>query len=165
MIRKTRFMDAGGFSEQYQETMFDVDLCLKLRGKGYYMAYTPFAELQGGDSGRYSLDYGTECGTYAKDCGRLKERWGKMLEKPGFSGWAVDDFRKLPPQGGYGLGPEMDRCLRELALARALLACGDWQGKGRAVYEAYARDPRGVLACHANAVLARYANRDLPVVP
>ena len=82
MIRKTRFMDAGGFSEQYQETMFDVDLCLKLRGKGYYMAYTPFAELQGGDSGRYSLDYGTECGTYAKDCGRLKERWGKMLEKP-----------------------------------------------------------------------------------
>ena len=96
---------------------------------------------------------------------RAAEPLAKMLEKPGFSGWAVDDFRKLPPQGGYGLGPEMDRCLRELALARALLACGDWQGKGRAVYEAYARDPRGVLACHANAVLARYANRDLPVVP
>ena len=91
---------------------------------------------------------------------RAAEPLAKMLEKPGFSGWSVDDFRKLPPQGGYGLGPEMDRCLRELALARALLACGDWQGKGRAVYEAYARDPRGVLACHANAVLARYANMD-----
>ncbi len=91
------------------------------------------------------------------------EPLAKLLERPGFSGWAVDDFRKLPPQGGYGLGPEMDRCLRELAIARTLLACGDWKGRGRAVYEAYARDPRGVLACHANAVLARYANRDMHV--
>ena len=82
------------------------------------------------------------------------------LDEPGVAGHAVSDFRDLTPQGGYGLGPEMDLCLRELAYARALMACGDWHGRGRAVYEAYARDPRGVLAVHANAVLSKYANPD-----
>lgn len=56
--------------------------------------------------------------------------------------------------GGYGVGPEMDRCLRELALARALYVCGDFEGLGRRTLEAYAKDPRGVLSEHANAVLA-----------
>ena len=89
------------------------------------------------------------------------EALARKLDEPGVAGHAVADFRDLAPQGGYGLGPEMDLCLRELAYARALMACGDWKGRGRAVYEAYARDPRGVLAVHANAVLAKYANPDL----
>lgn len=71
-------------------------------------------------------------------------------------GHAVDDPAKLPPMGGYGLGPVMDRCIRELAFARALLACGDKDGLGRRTYEAYAKDPRGVLAAHAKAILAKY---------
>ena len=89
------------------------------------------------------------------------EALAKVLETPGFTGWSVSDFRELTPQGGYGLGPEMDRCLRELALARALMACGDYQGRGRKIFEAYAHDPRGVLALHANAVLMKYANSEL----
>ena len=71
-------------------------------------------------------------------------------------GHAVDDPAKLPPMGGYGLGPVMDRCIRELAFARALLACGDKDGLGRRTYEASAKDPRGVLAAHAKAILAMY---------
>ena len=63
--------------------------------------------------------------------------------------WAA----RLPPQAGYGVGPEVDRCTRELALARALVACGDPEGLGRKTLEAYARDPRGVYAEHASAVL------------
>ena len=78
------------------------------------------------------------------------------LATPGLRGWARTRPEELSPLGGYGLDNEMDRCLRELAVARALLACGDYEGRGRAVYEAYARDPRGTLAEHANAVLAKY---------
>ena len=82
----------------------------------------------------------------------------ELLARPGVGGWAVCDPKDLPPLGGYGVGPEMDRCLRELALARALLACGDCDGLGRRTLESYAKDPRGTLAEHANAVLASRAS-------
>lgn len=75
------------------------------------------------------------------------------LRLPGIGGHAVADFRKLPPLGGYGIGPEFDKCLREIALARALMACGDCDGLARRTFEAYSRDPRGALAAHAKAVL------------
>ena len=75
------------------------------------------------------------------------------LRKPGLHGFAVSDFRTLAPIGGYGLGPEMDNCIRELALARALWACGDHEGLAKKTLEAYAADPRGVLSAHAKAVL------------
>ena len=80
----------------------------------------------------------------------------KCLQQKGLHGFAVSDPRTLPPQGGYGLGPEMDNCLREIALARALIACGDHEGLARRTFEAYARDPRGVLSAHAKAVLAAW---------
>ena len=79
----------------------------------------------------------------------------EALAKSGVGGWARKDPKELSPLGGYGVGPEMDHCLRELALARALYACGDCEGLGRRTLEAYAKDPRGTLAEHANAVLCR----------
>ena len=77
----------------------------------------------------------------------------KCLSADGNHGFAVKRATDLPPQGGYGLGPEMDDCIRELAFARALLACGDHGGLARRTFEAYAADPRGVLSAHAKAVL------------
>jgi flavin-dependent dehydrogenase len=71
-----------------------------------------------------------------------------------FGSHAVEKATDLPPLGGYGLGPEMGHCIKELAFARALWACGDHEGLARKTLEAYARDPRGVLAAHAKAVLA-----------
>ena len=69
-------------------------------------------------------------------------------------GYAVRAATDLPPQGGYGLDSEADNCIRELAFARALLACGDHEGLARRTFEAYANDPRGVFSAHAKAVLA-----------
>ena len=77
----------------------------------------------------------------------------EMLQRDGWHGFAVRDFRTLPPIGGYGLGAEMDNCIRELALARTLWACGDCGGLAKRTLEAYAADPRGVLSAHAAAVL------------
>ena len=77
----------------------------------------------------------------------------EMMKREGWHGFAVRDFRTLQPIGGYGLGPEMDNCIRELALARTLWACGDPDGLAKRTLEAYAADPRGVLSAHASAVL------------
>ena len=81
------------------------------------------------------------------------------LRKPDVGGWACACATVLPPQGGYGVGAEVDRCTKELALARALMACGDSEGFGRKTLTAYAHDPRGVYAEHASAVLKEYEKK------
>ena len=90
---------------------------------------------------------------------RLAPALAAALKRPGIGGWARSSATELPPQAGYGVGPEVDCCTRELALSRALVACGDSDGLGRRTLEAYARDPRGVYAEHANAVLERLQPR------
>lgn len=83
----------------------------------------------------------------------LAESLAAALERPGVGGWARGKPGELEPMGGYGVGPEIDRCTKELALARALWACGDCRGLARRTLEAYAADPRGVYAEHAACVL------------
>jgi hypothetical protein len=73
----------------------------------------------------------------------------QCLKQDGMHGFAVSDMRVLPPQGGYGLDSEADNCIRELALARALIACGDYEGLAKKTFESYAKDPRGFLSAHA----------------
>jgi len=77
------------------------------------------------------------------------------LARPGVAGHDMRTAAEVPPMGGYGVGPHVDRSLVELSFARALLACGDSEGRGRATYERYARDVRGFLAAHAAGVLSR----------
>jgi GT2 family glycosyltransferase/ubiquinone/menaquinone biosynthesis C-methylase UbiE len=45
MIRRRQFEDAGGFDIRFKVAYNDLDLCLKLRAKGYRVIYTPFAVL------------------------------------------------------------------------------------------------------------------------
>ena len=45
MIRKSVFLEVGGFDEQLRVAFNDVDLCLRLREKGYLVVYTPYAVL------------------------------------------------------------------------------------------------------------------------
>jgi|GEM_PF-1135866 GT2 family glycosyltransferase len=45
MIRRQVFEDIGGFDPRFREAYNDVDLCLRLRQRGYLIIYTPFAVL------------------------------------------------------------------------------------------------------------------------
>ena len=82
MIRKNVFEKAGGFAETYKDSLYDADLCLKLRKKGLYNIYTPFALLQGGDSQGYSIDFGMEFSSYASDAQEFRKRWEDEIRKP-----------------------------------------------------------------------------------
>lgn len=79
-----------------------------------------------------------------------------VLDKPGIRGQAFILASMTEVQGHANAAADVERskCLREIAIARALVRLGDCEGKGRAVLEAYANDPRGVYARHAQAVLA-----------
>jgi GT2 family glycosyltransferase len=45
MTRKAVFQEVGGFEEKLVIACNDVDLCLKIRQKGYRIVWTPYAEL------------------------------------------------------------------------------------------------------------------------
>ncbi len=74
-----------------------------------------------------------------------------LLARPGLSGHAQTQPGPLwdHPRERRIREP----ALREIVLARALFRCGDWEGRGRAILEAYRTDLRGHLAAHAAAVL------------
>lgn len=90
-----------------------------------------------------------------------------LLKKPGMSGHHCHELRpaqieKIIPEGylysqidlfAWGKD-ERNKVLKELHLARALVACGDHQGIGRRILECYADDLRGYYARHARALLA-----------
>ena len=45
MIQRQRFLDAGGFDETFPVSYNDVELCVRLLGRGYRHVYTPYAAL------------------------------------------------------------------------------------------------------------------------
>jgi GT2 family glycosyltransferase len=45
MVRRSAFEAVGGFDEALTIAYNDIDFCLRLRGKGLLVVYTPFAEL------------------------------------------------------------------------------------------------------------------------
>jgi len=70
MMRKGVFDEVGGFDEKYTVALNDVDLCLKIRKKGYLNVWTPYAEL-----------YHHELKTRGEDISPIKKkRWFKEVE-------------------------------------------------------------------------------------
>jgi GT2 family glycosyltransferase len=45
MMKKNLFEEIGGFDEKFAYSFNDVDLCLRLREKGYLIIYTPYAQI------------------------------------------------------------------------------------------------------------------------
>lgn len=45
LMRTEVFEEIGGFEEELSHAFNDVDLCLRIRNKGYLIVYTPFAQL------------------------------------------------------------------------------------------------------------------------
>ena len=87
---------------------------------------------------------------------KLAPALAKALTSPKMGGNVRKGEKAIVPMSGFGGNPEFARCLRELNVARALVACGDYEGLGRKTFEDYAEDGRGVLAYHARAVLEKY---------
>jgi GT2 family glycosyltransferase len=45
MLRKEVFREIGGFDERFAVAFNDVDLCMRVRRRGYWIVWTPYAEL------------------------------------------------------------------------------------------------------------------------
>lgn len=74
MTKKKVFEEVDGFDEIHLSVAFnDVDLCLKIREKGYLVIYTPFSALYHFESKSRGYDLNPDEIMY------MKNRWGKIL--------------------------------------------------------------------------------------
>jgi GT2 family glycosyltransferase len=77
MTRKAVFDEIGGFDEAFAISYNDVDLCLRMRAKGYLVVYTPYAVLyhyQSASRGPYDPV------SDKKFEDLLEERWGGFMD-------------------------------------------------------------------------------------
>jgi GT2 family glycosyltransferase len=71
------FDEVGGFDEAFAISYNDVDLCLRIRQRGYWVVYTPYAALYHHQSASRG-PYDPVSDKIYEDL--LRERWGGMLE-------------------------------------------------------------------------------------
>ncbi len=82
MMRKEVFSEVKGFDENYPIAYNDIDLCLKVRDKGYLVVWTPYAELYHYEFQTRGLDDNLEKQERVKkEIELFKRKWGKYLEK------------------------------------------------------------------------------------
>ena len=75
MIKKNLFEKIGGFDKNFAFSFNDVDLCLRLREKGYLVIYTPFAQL---------YHHGSASRPYSQEKGEIRyfvKRWHDLILK------------------------------------------------------------------------------------
>ena len=71
MVKRSAFEEVGGFTEGLSGVLRDVDLCLKMREKGYLVVFDPYVEM---------IHYGAESKCVEEECQYMKERWGQLLQ-------------------------------------------------------------------------------------
>ena len=83
MVRKEVFEAVGGFDEQNLKVSFnDIDLCLKIRERGYRIVYTPYAELYHYESlSRGYEDTQEKHEQSSREFRYMREKWGKVIDK------------------------------------------------------------------------------------
>jgi len=77
LLRKSVFDEVGGFEEENLPIQFnDVDLCLRIRERGYHVVYTPYAELLHHES----VTRGHFSGARTENL-YMRERWGEVMDR------------------------------------------------------------------------------------
>jgi glycosyltransferase involved in cell wall biosynthesis len=74
MMRKSVFAEVEGFDENIKVAFNDIDLCLRVREKGYVIIYTPYAVL-------YHLESATRKSLHpVADEEYVRRRWGRVID-------------------------------------------------------------------------------------
>lgn len=99
-VRRTVFDAVGGFDNDNLAVAFnDVDLCLRIREKGWRNIWTPAAELYHLESASRGSDLAPEkVERFNRECRFMRTRWGSLLDHDPFYHQAFDrrdDGRRL----------------------------------------------------------------------
>ncbi len=82
MMRKGVFEEIGGFDEGFEIAFGDIDLCLRLREKGYLVLWTPYAELYHEELKTRGFDNTKEKrGRFEREEALFLNKWKEVLSK------------------------------------------------------------------------------------
>lgn len=80
MMRAQLYQELGGMEEKLAVSFNDVDLCLRIRGKGLLIVFTPFAELTHYESLSRGMDEAPEKRKrYLQEEAFFRNRWAEQL--------------------------------------------------------------------------------------
>ena len=78
--RTSVFREAGGFTEELAVAFNDIDLCMKIREKGYLIVYNPYAELYHYESKSRGLENTPEKKSrFGKELKYFEKKWPDIL--------------------------------------------------------------------------------------
>jgi len=80
MVKKSIYEEVEGLDETFTISLNDVDLCLKIREKGYLNIFTPFAELYHYESKTRGMEEGEKLRRYERECAHFRDKWKKQLD-------------------------------------------------------------------------------------
>lgn len=76
MMPRDVFTKVSGFDERYKESLFDADICMKVRKEGYNIVWTPYAELY-----NYAKKQASDnANLFSADKKLFKEKWEAELK-------------------------------------------------------------------------------------
>jgi GT2 family glycosyltransferase len=85
VMRREAFEDIGGFDEALAIAFNDVDLCVRLRQKGWRIIWTPAVEMYHHESasvGQHSAPH--RHAQFAQEVKLMRDRWGEVLDSDPF---------------------------------------------------------------------------------
>ena len=80
MVKKSIYEEVNGLDESFTISLNDVDLCLKIREKGYLNIFTPFAELYHYESKTRGMEEGEKLRRYERECAHFRDKWKEQLD-------------------------------------------------------------------------------------
>jgi GT2 family glycosyltransferase len=93
LVRRAVFQEIGGFDEKDLAVSYnDVDFCLRLRGRGYSIIYTPHARLLHHESASRGYKRGNP-----NEARLIRERWAAMVARDPFN-----NPNLIRQEGNYG---------------------------------------------------------------
>lgn len=85
VVRRDAYMQIGGFDENLAVTFNDVDFCLRLRAAGYWIVWTPHADLIHYESSSRGCEDSTPKQVrFLAEVDYMKSKWGDILQRDPF---------------------------------------------------------------------------------
>ena len=81
MVKKSVFEEVGGLSTELKIAFNDIDLCMKIREKGYLIVYNPYAELYHYESKSRGLENTKEkVERFNGEIATFAQKWPEILK-------------------------------------------------------------------------------------
>ncbi|HEY2680422.1 MAG TPA: glycosyltransferase family 2 protein [Candidatus Udaeobacter sp.] len=85
LVKREAYLQVGGLDENLAVTFNDVDFCLRLRGAGYRIVWTPYAELIHHESASRGFDNSAPKQVrFLAEVDYMKSKWGDILQRDPF---------------------------------------------------------------------------------